>query len=919
MVVSILRTKLYIPPLRPEVVARPRLLARLNAGLHQGRRLTVISAPAGFGKTTLLSAWVADCGEPAAWVSLDAGDNDPARFWMYLAEALRSLPDLQSAGVGESLLAALQSPNPPALQPLLAGLINEISAAPPQPGRRLRLLLFLDDYHVIKEPQIHDGLAFLLDHLPAQMHLVIATRADPPLPLSRLRARDQLTELNESDLRFTSAETTTFLNQVMALGLSAADIAALEARTEGWIVGLRMAGYALQSKLAALGDQTEQLSDYIAGFIGSHRYILDYLTDEVLTREPADVQDFLMQTAILERLSAPLCNAVAGQSDSQDMLERLDRANLFVIPLDDQRHWYRYHHLFAELLRQRLGRLRPEMPAQLHRRASAWYEQSHAIPDAITHALAGADYARAARLIEQHAIQQMMGHRKEATVAGWLEALPPEIIRQRPWLCAYQAWTRYWKGQREKVEECLLAAEAALAQTPAPEAGGLSRRDRQLIAGYIAAFRAHLALTLQDLPRVVALAEEALKLLPEGDFARCEAAVALGGAYWGQGNVLAAREAFAQGRATALKSGYPPLAVPSACYVGVQLIKQGRLHEAYADYRQALAWASGPDGARQPVAAFPLIRLGDLAREWNDLDAARRDLSDGVALSPQLGQADVLAEGQVLLARLQSALGDPAGAHASLDAVAQIARQTPIDPWIAAWADQCRLRLWLKEGQWAAANRWAEASGLRPDGELSYQHDLHHVNLARLLIARGLADPAGPDLAAGLGLLARLQPAAQRAGWVHEEIEILLLLAQGQYAAGQTPAALTALQRALALAEPGSYLRVFLDEGPALLRLLRLAAPRGLAPAQVGWILAAGDAAPADVAPADQTALFEALSEREIEVLRLIADGLSNNEIGERLFIAPGTVKAHTSAIYAKLDARGRTAAVARARALGLL
>jgi LuxR family maltose regulon positive regulatory protein len=360
----------------------------------------------------------------------------------------------------------------------------------------------------------------------------------------------------------------------------------------------------------------------------------------------------------------------------------------------------------------------------------------------------------------------------------------------------------------------------------------------------MAAFRAHLALTRQDLPRVIALAEEALKLLPEGDFARCEAAVALGGAYWGQGDVAAAQAAFAQGRATALKSGYPPLAVPSACYVGVQQIKQGRLHEAYAAYRQALDWASNLSGARQPVAAFPLIRLGDLAREWNDLPAAQRDLSAGVELCPQLGQADVMAEGQVLLARLQCTLGDHAGARASLEKVEEITRATAIDPWIAAWADQCRLRLWLAAGDWAAANRWAEASGLRPDGALSYQHDLHHINLARLLVARGQADPGAPELAAGLALLARLQGAAQRAGWVHEELQILLLLAQGQQAAGQPAAALAALQRALALAEPGSYLRIFLDEGPALLPLLRQAAGRGIAPAQIGWILAAGDAAP---------------------------------------------------------------------------
>jgi LuxR family maltose regulon positive regulatory protein len=493
------------------------------------------------------------------------------------------------------------------------------------------------------------------------------------------------------------------------------------------------------------------------------------------------------------------------------------------------------------------------------------------------------------------------------------------VVRARPWLCVYLAWTRHWMGLREQIEECLQHAEQALERAAED---GEPTTDGTLIAGYIAAIRAHHALTHQQIERVVEMAQRAIAFLPEGDYMRCEAAVALGGAYWSLGDVVASEKAFSQARATAQRSGYRLLGVPASCYTGMQQAKQGRLDEAYATYHEALEWATEPGGRPLPIAGFPLIRLGDLAREWNDLEAAGRDLAMGLELCIQLGHADVLAEGYVLLARLQLAQGEFKRALDSLDQAEQISQRVKIDPWITAWADDCRLRLWLSTGDVAAAAHWAQTSGLSVDGELSYQHDLHHVNLARVLIAPGTAYPGRRDLSQALDLLARLQLAAHKAGWVSEEIKILILQALGLESRGDVAEALAALEHALFLAEPCGYVRTFVEEGPPLAHLLRQEAVRGIVPGYVGQLLAALGEEPvpdALAAEAPTGAPIEALSERETEVLELIAQGLTNREIGERLFISLGTVKAHTSSIYGKLGVRSRTQAVAQARALGIL
>lgn len=940
MRVPILKTKLYIPPERAGLVSRPRLMERIDRGLAQGHKMTIVSAPAGFGKTTLLSDWIHQRERQSkpgqvAWVSLDERDNEWIRFWTYVLEAFSGLSALSTYAVGRTALEMLASPQVPPVEAVLTELINdvvEVGMVQPVPRQEPattaldRLILVLDDYHVITSQQVSQGLCFLIDNMPPSMHVVLATRADPALPISRLRGRQLLTEITAADLRFGPEEAVVFLNQAMELGLSAEEVAALEQRTEGWIVGLQMAAKALRPMVTGGGRNAHTVSDYIAAFTGSHRYVLDYLTDEVLSREPEAVQRFLLETSILKRLSGPLCDAVTGGPGGQNMLERLDASNLFIVPLDGDRQWYRYHHLFADLLVKRLKRAHPELVNDLYRRASAWYEGADLIEEAIVYGLAGADYERSVKLVEAHAVRQMMSSRKETTIATWLDAFPTEILDVHPWLSVYMGWTRYWMGERDEVEPCLLRAEQALKQKKALGAEGqgpdpFPDAERKLIAGYTAAIRAHHALTNRDIPRVVQMANRAIDFLPEGDYMRCEAAVALGGAYWSEGDIKGSQAAFSQARATALQSGYPPLAVPSACYVAMQQTKQAHLHEAHETYQEALMWATGANNRLLPVAGFPLIKIGDLLREWNDLEAAERDISHGIELCKQLGQADVLAEAYVMRVRLELAQGKLDQVPGSLQQVAGITHRVNIDPWIASWADDCRLDLWLRTGDERAVDRWLEQNGPRLDADLDYQRDLDHLQLARVLIARCDVQTEGPDPRVWR-LLDRLLDASLRAGWIQKEISIHILRSLAFRSAGNREQALEEVERALVLAEPGGYVRIFCDGGDPMADLLRQAFQRGLAVSYVGHLFAAFEGqsdVEQRVASTAVEPLLEPLTEREMEVLVLVAEGLSNREIGERLYITRGTVKAHTSNIYSKLGVQNRTQAVARARSLGLL
>ena len=954
MLTPVLSTKLYIPRLRPNAVSRPRLCERLDEGLH--RKLILVSAPAGFGKTTLLSEWInrkdegrrltAEGGsmkdegldlhpssfrlQPSqlAWLSLDEGDSDPARFLTYLVAAVQTM----DAEIGKGVLDLLQSPQPPHTESILTTLLNEIATRPDH------FVLVLDDYHVIDSTSVDQALSFLIEHLPPQMHLVIATREDPQLPLARLRARGQLTEVRATDLRFDPSEAAAFLNQAMGLHLSAEDIAALDARTEGWIAGLQLAAISLQGHADA--------SRFVQSFTGSHHFVLDYLVEEVLQHLPEQVQAFLLRTSILARLCAPLCDAVLGKDEggrmkdeedsssfslqpSSTILEYLDRSNLFLIPIDDESRWYRYHHLFRDLLRSRLATGHPDLVAGLHLRASVWYAGQDDLEDAILHALAAGDYTRVADLVEQ-AAQRLDMQNKLVSITHWIDALPDERVRARPWLSVYRAWGYQWMGRREQVEAWLRAAERSILPAQPSGAGPELDAEQQHILGHVAAIRAHAALTGENIARVLQEGEKALAYLPDEDEMRCETAIAIGGAYWALGDVARSEQAFAAARVSALKCGHRTMAVPATCYTAMQQAKQARLGIALATYQDGLRMATTPDGNETAVAGFPNIRLGDVLRERNELDQAGQHLYRGIEQCIQLGQADVLVDGYICLARYQMTVGDRDGAQDSLRRADQVLEKTKVDPFVQCWLEDCRLRFWIQESNLPAVERWVEQSGLKAAGPFSYHYDLHHINLARALVFEGLRAPSPAALMEAADLLVRLASAADQAGWVQEKIKILVLLAIAHRSSGGQADALQELAQAIALAQPGGYVRLFVDEG-APMRLLisdfrfstdepaRLHKPE--IPNYAEKLLAAFPQ-PALTPQSEidnQKSEIEPLSPRELEVLRLIAQGLSNQEIGERLFLALDTVKGHNRRIFDKLQVQRRTEAIARARELGLL
>lgn len=927
---QILTTRLSIPSLRPTLVPRLRLYQKLDQGLESG--FVLVSAPAGYGKSTLLSAWLSQVGYPAAWISLDEGDNDPTRFLAYLEAALEKIePSL--TGV---LPFSPSSSSPPDIEMLLTSLVNQLS----QLDRPFWLVL--DDYHRIQNQTIHQMVRFLIEHRPLPLHLAISTRADPPLPLARLRARFQMTELRLADLRFSQPEIAEFLDRGMGLNLSDADLALLEASTEGWIAGLQMAGLSLQGR--------EDVSSFIRSFSGENRFVLDFLFEEVFQQQTTDLQNFLLQTSILEQLCASLCDAVTMREDSQATLDKLERNNLFLVLLDEQRKWYRYHHLFRDLLHIRLMQTLPDSWALLHQRASNWYAAAHDLENAITHALAAPDFERAAGLIEQ-IVHSLDKPNKQAALTLWLDKLPLETLHAHPWLCVYRAWGYYWIGRRGQEEEWLQTAEKIMAQTFAE--GALQTRH---IQGYIAAVRSFVALADEDIPRALEMGQNALQLLPGDDYGmRCETAIALAAVHWALGDVVRSERAFAMARVAGLKVS-PTMAVPSTCYMGIQQVKQGRLSDAIATFEDGLRLATLPDGYETPVAGFPHVKLGDMWRERNDLALAWQHLNRGVAQCHRLGQPDVLADAYVCLGRYQLAVGNLPAAHDALDKAGQIAQQAKADPFVLSWLDECRLKIWLAEGDLDAVMLWLQKCGLLPDEPFSYLHDLHHQNLARALVIQGILSPSIPASAHVAPLLSRLQMAAVKAGWVHEEIKILVLQAVHAQALGKSAAARQSLASALVRSAPGGYVRVFIDEGQIIREMLATwdelwrSEPRD-ALAQWGIELSEEQIAgihryiarliseyakpthraePAAPALADRTAgaqsghsppaaMVEPLSAREMEVLRLLAQGYADKKIAGTLTIARETVHKHLKNIYGKLGVHSRTAAIARARELGLL
>jgi len=886
-----LRTKLYVPPLQSTWVSRMRLLKRMDEGFE--RKLTLISAPAGFGKTTLLVEWIHQKKIPVAWFSVDKKDNDPVHFLIYVIAGLQTL----EPGIGKAALTLLQSPQPPPLESILINLINDISCIP------TNATLVFDDYHAVDSKPIHDLIAFLLDHLPEHMHLVMATRSDPPLLLARLRSQNQLTELRAADLSFTTNETADLFKKRLNLQISTNDIQLLETRTEGWIAGLQLAALSLHGR--------KDPSNFLKTFKGDHRYIADYLTEEVLNRQPDQLRNFLLQTSILERLSASLCDAVTGQDNSRQVLNTLENANMFVIPLDEERCWYRYHHLFADLLEQRLRVKQGDLVAELHRRASQWFAKNGFKNEAVDHALIAQDYPQAAQLIEEIA-EIEWDRARESRLLQWFKKLPDKRIDANPKLCIFYARELFKSGYLDNAEKRLHAAEHMLEST------SISDVNKEGLLGRIAVIRAYMSTRTGDLSRTIYFSSQALKLLPRRDLNwRSVAATTLGMGY-GSDKLVESQQAFVEAMKISKAAGNIYYHIFAGSCLGSIIFKRGKLKEAKDISRQLLRLAIENGIEQTGIVGSLYANLGMIFCEWNDIDEGIRLLNKGIELS-ELGRDPViLASCQVGLLRALMYRMDFAGAFKLMENINERTGHFTLPPWITNTISALNVFFWLGSGKLNAALQWAQERGLSIDDNIDGSHELEYIALAHILITQN-------KLAEADRLLQRLIENAKAGARVYMMIEMRLMRALIFKAKQDTAAALTELKFALSLAEPGGLIMIFVSKGKSVAELLEeicavkkrdhddTKAGFSLSYAKKIWsVFQAGTTPKID-------GLMDPISERELEVLYLIAAGLSNREIADKLFISLNTVKTHTKNINSKLGVNSRIKAVARAKELGLL
>ena len=894
---GMLRTKLYLPSGRPHLVKRPQLIALLNEGLR--RPLTLVSAPAGFGKTTLLSEWVTQDQLRVAWLVLDADDNDPVRFWSYFIAALQQI----DGAIGSSSFTLLQSPGATALESMLRALVNEIDSLPDKRPADLfsgeieslnpNFILVLDDYHVIETQSIHQQMSFLLDHLPPQLHLVISTRADPPLHLARLRARDQLTELYESDLRFTMAEAVQFFNETMSLSLTAKQVAALETRTEGWIAGLQLAALSLRGR--------EDLSGFVQAFTGSHRFVFDYLMDEVFAWQTESVQSFLMQTSILERLNASLCNALTGRADGQAMLEELERTNLFLIALDAERRWYRYHQLFADVLRHRLTEKSPTTLIELHLRASEWFENEGLMTEAVNHALANHDWERAGRLME-NACELLRQRGEIATLTNWIQALPESLRHSHPGLCLTYARGLLNVARYAEAEMFTLKAEHWLANhAPVNDPKNDSLRGKTL------ALRAQFANTRNEFSQAIELAQRAQQLLAPDDVSwRSAVLMILALSFRFTSEWRRANETFQEASVLSESIGAHWNTLFGLSSLGEGLEAVGQLHQAAQQFEEVLRLARDWRIPNAPRTGYAWVGLGRVRYEWNELDAALHDVQTGIERGQLAGVMDVLLRGYHALARIQKARGDLNGALAALDEADAVAEKMGLAQ-NKVWISALRAQVWLACGETEAASNWAgHFAGQVPEAVFPSVQ----IALAKVWLSQGESEKALP-------LLDHALQSTQAVGRVGNAIHILVVQAIAYHAQGKSEQVFAKLEQALELAEPEDYIRVFVDEGVPMARLLRRMLTRSPTSQYIRRLLdALGESVTVEIPVASD--LIDPLSQRELEVLRLIIEGATNQEIANELVLTVNTVKRHISNIFGKLHVSNRAQAIARAHELNL-
>jgi LuxR family maltose regulon positive regulatory protein len=902
--IPLLTTKLTMPLQQPDIISRPRLDRHLEEGL--GRRLTLISAPAGFGKTTLLSGWFQRKKARAAWLSLDEGDNDPARFLAHFIAGLQRI----DAALGRAALSELQSPQPPPVNAVLANLVNDLSAVAED------FAFVLDDYHFIGARKIHDAIEFLLTHMPEVMHLFIATRSDPPIPVARLRGNNQLVELRASDLSFTTDEVDAFLNRMMALKLSRSDVLLLESRCEGWIAGLQLAALSLKGR--------SDVSGFIEAFAGDDRYVADYLMEEVLGRQPEAVQNFLLKTSILGRLNGSLCDSVTGSAGGENLLDVLYKANLFIVPLDSSRRWYRYHHLFAELLRLRLPRQKDCTVPDLHLKASRWFERNGLFNEAVDHALKAQDFDQVAHLVEQIAHTVLMKQGETSTILRWLEALPDAMVRRRPRLALAYAWALFYALKIDELEPYLLDAEKALRLHP----------DNDLLAE-ADAIRGTRAVLRGGASAAIELFQQAGKRLSAGNLAmRGIVGMGLGYACMVSGDMAAAAESLNEAVAMNEAGGSISIALKAAIFLAHAQLVQGRLEQAGETLGRTLQLAERWDLGNAPVMCAVFGGLAELARERNDLPAAARAVSQAVDISRRSGDSLRIWTAYIVLASVRSSQGNSKGALDALGKAKDIVGSATSMPLAGTRTAACRIRLLLAANTTGAEDRhrpeisrWVRAFDLQDDwleraGAIilpGHGCEYEHLTLARGLIALG-----DPDRAAEL--LAPLGKKSEQAGRLRSFIECSALQAAALHLQDKTEQAVEVLGTALRLAEPEGFVRVFVDAGPVLAEVLEagLAAMEN-ARSQTrpgftrGYIKNLLLAFKVKAETGANAGLVEPLSGRETEVLQLLAARMSNLEIAEQLFISLNTVKTHIKNIIGKLGVHGRDQAVARARELGLL
>ncbi len=906
----ILATKLFPPARRAQVVARPRIVERLDSTLDAGHRLTLVSAPAGFGKTTLLGDWLAELDQRqrhtrVGWLSLDENDNDLTRFVAHLVAALRSAELDVDVAVLESLSTASTAA---ALTPL----VNDLArAAEREPGTQW--IVVLDDYHVIGASEVHEAVTFLLEHLPDHLHLVIATRSDPPLPLARLRSRGQLCELRAADLRFTPLEAQEFLNRVMGLELTAADVDALEDRTEGWIAGLQLAALSLRG----IADRDE-VAEFIQAFTGSNRFVIDYLADEVLARQSPEVRDFLLRTAVLDRLHGPLCDAVTGGTGGAQTLADLERGNLFVVPLDTERSWYRYHHLFADVLHARLLAEQDADLPDLHMRASEWFAARGLVADAVRHALAAEDFDRAGYLMEE-ALPQIRPTRQDGLLLTWVRSLPGPVVRRSPVLCILSSWSLLMSGDLDAAGSRLDDAEAALAagaQDPDLAATWADTEDLRTAPAAVHVYRAALAQARGDVAGIVRHARQALDLAgPEDHFVRGGANGYLGLAAWAAGSVDEARSTFSDAVRSLHAAGNLVDELDTTIVLADMEVAAGRPSHARRLFERALQTATA-SGAPYPRATADLhVGLAELDRELDDLPTAEDHLESARVLGERASITENRHRWYVVMAQVHVAQGDYDAAMRLLDQAEALYRHgfyPDVRP-IAAM----KARVQIAAGDLSSAGAWADDQGISVNDQPDYLREYEHLTLIRLM----LAQQRGEQRAAVIGLLDRLHGSAVEAGRDGSVREIRVLQALAARAHGDLPEALAALNRSFVdTPEPDSNVRLYLDEGAPMLTLLHHAAatPDRVVQAHAGRLLERASTSGEAGAESQQTP-GGPLSQRELEVLRLLDSELTGPEIARQLYVTLNTLRTHTKRIFTKLDVTTRAAAVRRAHERGLL